>query len=163
MGLGFGAEDCREMAPVVDEVDTDGVTTMGGAGERPKKTRSKKTRSPIAAEGLECILPTPPDTQDPKNDFMRSMSALTSGEYWAKVPWLRTVLSASSLELATEDSAVDLFFGEERWVGRGYKEASGRRWGHEHGWAGPYIVGLEGAGKEMLARWVDDCRVQCCR
>ena len=34
VGLGFGAEDCREMAPVVDEVDADGVTTMGGAGER---------------------------------------------------------------------------------------------------------------------------------
>ena len=67
------------------------------------------------------------------------------------------------MELATKDGAVDLFFGEERWVGRGYKEALGRRWGHEHGWAGPYIVGLEGAGKEMLARWVDDCRVQCCR
>ena len=32
VGLGFGAEDSREMAPVVDEVDADGVTTMGGAG-----------------------------------------------------------------------------------------------------------------------------------
>ena len=34
VGLGSGAEDSREMAPVVDEVDADGVTTMGGAGER---------------------------------------------------------------------------------------------------------------------------------
>ena len=34
MGLGFGAEDSREMAPVVDEVDADSVTTMGGAAER---------------------------------------------------------------------------------------------------------------------------------
>ena len=34
VGLGFCAEDCREMAPVVDEVDAYGVTTMGGAGER---------------------------------------------------------------------------------------------------------------------------------
>jgi len=34
VGLGFGAEDRREMAPVVDEVDADGVTTMGGSGER---------------------------------------------------------------------------------------------------------------------------------
>ena len=42
-------------------------------------------------------------------------------------------------------------------VCRGDEEASGRRWGHEHEWAGPYIVGLEGEGKEMLARWVDDC------
>ena len=31
VGLGFG---CREMAPVVDEVDADGFTIMGGAGER---------------------------------------------------------------------------------------------------------------------------------
>jgi len=61
------------------------------------------------------------------------------------------------MELATEDGAVDLFFGKERWVCRGDEEASGRRWGHERGWAGPYIVGLEGTGKEMLARWVDDC------
>jgi hypothetical protein len=61
------------------------------------------------------------------------------------------------MELATEDGAVDLFFGKERWVCRGDKEASGRRWGHERGWAGPYIVGLEGTGTEMLARWVDDC------
>ena len=63
------------------------------------------------------------------------------------------------VELATEDGAVDkdLFFGEERWVGRGDKEASGRRWGHERGWAGPDMVGLEDAGKEMLARWVEDC------
>ena len=34
VGLGFDAEDCREMAPVIDEVDADGVTTIGGAGER---------------------------------------------------------------------------------------------------------------------------------
>jgi hypothetical protein len=34
MRLGFGAEDSREMAPVVDEVDADGATTVGGAGER---------------------------------------------------------------------------------------------------------------------------------
>ncbi len=31
---GLGAEDSREMAPVVYEVDADGVTTMVGAGER---------------------------------------------------------------------------------------------------------------------------------
>jgi hypothetical protein len=35
------------------------------------------------------------------------------------------------VELTTEDGAVDLFFGEERWVGRGYEKAPGRRWGHE--------------------------------
>ncbi len=34
VGLGFCAEDSREMAPVVDEVDADGVTTMGGTGEQ---------------------------------------------------------------------------------------------------------------------------------
>jgi hypothetical protein len=34
VGLGSGAEDSREMAPVVDEVDADGVATMGGAWER---------------------------------------------------------------------------------------------------------------------------------
>jgi hypothetical protein len=34
VGLGSGAEDSREMAPVFDEVDVDSVTTIGGAGER---------------------------------------------------------------------------------------------------------------------------------
>ena len=34
VGLGSGAEDSREMAPVVNEVDADGVATMGGAWER---------------------------------------------------------------------------------------------------------------------------------
>ncbi len=58
------------------------------------------------------------------------------------------------VELATEDGAVDLFFGEERWVGRGYEEVPGRRWGHEHGLAGPEIVRWV---SEMLARWVEDC------
>ena len=49
------------------------------------------------------------------------------------------------MELATEDGAVDLNFGKERWVCRGDEEASGRRWGHEHGWEGPYIAGLDGS------------------
>jgi hypothetical protein len=34
VGLGSGTEDGREMTPVVNEVDADGVTTMGGAWER---------------------------------------------------------------------------------------------------------------------------------
>ncbi len=34
VGLGSGAEDSREVAPVIDEVNADCVTTMGGAGER---------------------------------------------------------------------------------------------------------------------------------
>jgi len=34
VGLGSGAEDSREMAPVVDEVDADGVAAMGCAWER---------------------------------------------------------------------------------------------------------------------------------
>ena len=54
------------------------------------------------------------------------------------------------VELATEDGAVDMFFGKERWVGRGYEKASGRRWGHEHGWAGPYIVGWRAQVKRCL-------------
>ena len=29
VGLGFGAEDCREMAPVVDEVDADAWVVQG--------------------------------------------------------------------------------------------------------------------------------------
>ena len=61
------------------------------------------------------------------------------------------------VELTTEDGAVDLFFGEERRVGWGYEDAPGRRWGHEQGWAGPDIVGLKGAGTEMLASGIEDC------
>ena len=33
----------------------------------------------------------------------------------------------------------------------------GWRWGHEEGWADPDIVGLVGAGTEVLARIVKDC------
>ena len=71
------------------------------------------------------------------------------------MPWLRTVFingvaEELHVEQTTEDGAVDLFFGEERWVGWGYEEAPGGRWGvgrSRH-------FGLEGAGKEMLDRWV---------
>jgi hypothetical protein len=36
------------------------------------------------------------------------------------------------IELTREDSSVDMFFGEERWVCRGDEEAPGRgqRWDH---------------------------------
>jgi len=48
---------------------------------------------------------------------------------------------------------------------RGDEEAPGKgwRWGHEEGLADPDIVGLVGAGTEVLARSVKDCLVQCCR
>ena len=58
--LGLGAEDSREMAPVFDE---DPITDS---------CRGYKNVSPGSASQ---------DTQDPKNDCMRSTSALTSGEY----------------------------------------------------------------------------------
>ena len=70
--LGSSAEDSREMAPVFDE---DPITDS---------CRGYKNVSPGSASQ---------DTQDQRNDCMRSTSALTR----AKLPWLRTVLSASSL------------------------------------------------------------------
>ena len=55
--LGFGAEDSREMAPVFDEDPT------------TDSCRGYKNVSPGSVSQ---------DTQDPKNDCMRSTSALTS-------------------------------------------------------------------------------------
>ncbi len=52
VGLGFGAEDSREMAPVVDEVDADDVTTMSGAGERVGVEKDPVTDSCRGAGGV---------------------------------------------------------------------------------------------------------------
>jgi len=169
VGLGLGSEDGREVAPVVDEVDADGVTTVGIARKRvwvEEHAIANRGGWAGGAVGVEVLVVHLANaTGDTRSEERRHEIDVGTDE--------RRVLCKSALvedglesvvirvtkelvELAAEDGTADLFLGEELRVGRSNEELSSRMWGHEVRRASPDVVGLQGASAEMLGGWVQD-------
>jgi len=169
VGLGLGSEDGREVAPVVDEVDADDVTTVGiarklvGVEEHTIANRGGWAGGAVGVEVLVVHLANA--AGDTRSEERRHEVDVGTDE--------RRVLGKSALvedslqgvvirvtkelvELATEDGTADLFLGEQLRVGWSNEEVSSRLWGHEVRRASPDVVGLQGASAEMLGGWVQD-------